>query len=357
MAASSYKRKSPVLFFVAVFSLIVLVMLAVNSRSLVKHEFNAPAGGIERLYTAGGVLIAVSKTNEVWVWDWTSLADGPRVRSVKSSNALWLPGDRLILAPSDSLGMIVVSNFINGTDNKQLVFDSGWQCEHLGIGGGGRFVALALVDKAGQGQNSSNSKRFRLEMLSPGLDKLIPVTTIEKEDDTLILYELDVSDDGVFIAAVGQTNDFAWIGVFNVAQRKIVWEKVVETSSEFTDVAFSPNGQLIYAGGEGACMYAFETTSGKQVGQFLMDQARQTASFNEQRVTCTEVSPDGFVVAAGVNPGNKVYFWDTTTGKRLGVMGGCRGLNNLAFSPDSSTFVVAGRNYGGSLKVRRVPKK
>ena len=81
------------------------------------------------------------------------------------------------------------------------------------------------------------------------------------------------------------------------------------------------------------------------------------ASFNEQRVTCTEVSPDGFVVAAGVNPGNKVYFWDTMTGKRLGVMGGCRGLNNLAFAPDSSTFVVAGRNYGGSLKVRRVPGK
>lgn len=56
MAASSYKRKSPVLFFVAVFSLIVLVMLAVNSRFLLKHELNAPAGGIERLYTAGGCL-------------------------------------------------------------------------------------------------------------------------------------------------------------------------------------------------------------------------------------------------------------------------------------------------------------
>jgi len=114
---------------------------------------------------------------------------------------------------------------------------------------------------------------------------------------------------------------------------------------------------VVYAGGEGRYLYCFETDSGKIVRKFLMDEEQLTVSFNEQRVTCTEVSPDGFVVAAGVNPGNKIYFWDTRTSKRLGVMGGCRGLNNLAFAPDSSKFVVAGRNYGGSLKVRRVPEK
>lgn len=358
MATSSYKkRKSPVLFFVVVFSLIVLVMLAVNSRSLLKHEFNAPAGGIERLYTAATALIAVSKTNEVWVWDWASLADKPRIRPVKASDALWLPGDRLILVPSDGLGTIVVSDFIDDANYERLLFDSSWRCEHLGMDGGGQFVALAIVNQPDQGQGSSTSKRFRVEIFSPDFDKLIPVVTISRKNDVLSLYEIDVSEDGAFITAVGQTNDFAWIGVFNVAQRKIVWEEVVEASVDFTDVAFSPNGQLIYAGGEGRYLYSFETASGKIVSRLLMDEERLTASFNEQRVTCAEVSPDGLVVAAGVNPGNKVYFWDTRTGERLGTSRGCRGLNNLAFSPDSSTFVVAGRNYGGSLKVRRVPGK
>lgn len=357
MVSSNKKKKSPaILFFGALFAILVMMFVA-NYRTAIEQELVAPTDGIESMYTAGGTLIAVSKANEVWVWDWASLADKPQTRPVKAKDVLWLPGDKLISTSSDSSGTIVVSDFVNDTNYKRLEFDSSWRCEHLGIGGEGRFVALALVDKAGQGRGPSNSKRFRLEMLSPGLDKLNPVATIDKKDDTLMLYELDVSDDGAFIAAVGRTNDFAWIGVFNVAQRKIVWEKVVETSSEFTDVAFSPNGQVIYAGGEGRCLYGFETASGEIASRLLMDEERLTASFNEQRVTCAEVSPNGFVVAAGVNPGNRVYFWDTRTGKRLGVMGGCRGLNNLAFSPDSTTFVVAGRNYGGSFKVRLVPGK
>jgi len=351
------KGKSPIILFFGVFVLIVVVMFVANYRTAIEQELGAPTDGIERLYTAGGALIAVSKANEVWVWDWASLADRPRTCSVKSNNAFWLPGDRLILAPSDSFGTIVISDFIDDTDHKRLLFDSSWRCEHLGIGGAGRFVALALVDKAGQGQDSSNSKRFRIEFLSPGLDKLIPVTTIDKKNEALLLYELDVSDDGAFIAAVGQSNNSAWVGVIDVAKKNMLWEKVVKASGDFTDVAFSPNGQVIYAGGEGRYLYSFETASGKTVSQLLMDEEQLMASFNEQRVTCTEVSPDGFVVAAGVNPGNKIYFWDTLTGKRLCVLGGCRGLNNLAFAPDSSKFVVAGRNYGGSLKVRRVPEK
>jgi len=357
MVSSSKKKKSPaILFFGALFAVLV-VMFIVHYRSTLEQELQAPLDGIESVYTAGGQLIAVSKTNEVWVWDWAGLADGSRTRPVKAKDVLWLPGDKLISTSSDSSGTIVVSDFANDTNYKRLLFDSSWRCEHLGIGGGGRFVALALVDKAGQGRGPGNSTRFRLEMLSSGLDKLVNVTTIDKKDDTLILYELDISDDGAFIAAVGQTNNFAWIGVFNVSKKIMVWEKQVEESTDFTDVAFSPNGEVVYAGGEGKHLYCFETTSGKVASQLLIDNEQLTVSFNEQRVTCAEVSPDGSVVAAGVNPGNKVYFWDTRTGERLGVMGGCRGLNNLAFAPDSSTFIVAGRNYGGSLKVRRVPGK
>jgi len=357
MVSSSKKKKSPAVLFLAALFAILVVMFVAHYRSMLEQEMQAPTDGIERLYTAVGSLIAVSKTNEVWVWDWANLADKPLIRSVRASSVLWLPGDRLILASFDSLGTIVVSDFINGTDNKQLVFGDSWQCEHLGIDGGGRFVALALAEKHSQGRGPGNSTNFQLEMLSPGLDKLNSVLTIDKKDDPLILYELDVSDDGAFIAAVGQIKNFAWIGLVNVSEKRMVWEKEVEESTDFTDVAFSPNGQVIYAGGEGKYLYGFEASSGEITSRLLMDEEQLMASFNEQRVTCAEVSPDGSVVAAGVNLGNKVYFWDTRTGKRLGVMGGCRGLNNLAFAPDSSTFVVAGRNYGGSLKVRRVPAK
>jgi len=358
MSNLNKKKRSPILLFLAGFILVVIVMFVVHYRSTLEQELQAPTNGIERLYTAERALIAVSKTNEVWVWDWANLADKPLIRSVRANNVLWLLGNRLISASSDSLGTIVVGDFMNDKRYKRLELNGSWRCEHMGIGGGGRHVVLAFVDKAGQGRDSSDSKRFRLEMLSPGLDKLVPVATIDKKGDTLMLYELDVSNDGAFIAVVGQANNFAWIGLVSVSEKRILWEEVVEASVDFTDVAFSPNGEVVYAGGEGRYLHGFETTSGKVVSQLLMDEERPTtASFNEQRVTCAEVSSDGFVVATGVNPGNKVYFWDTRTGKRLGVLGGCRGLNNLAFAPDSTTFVVAGRNYGGSLKIRRVPGK
>jgi len=351
------KKCSPIFLFIAGFVLVVIIMFVANYRSALEQELQAPATGIKKLYTAEEALIAISMANEVWVWDWAGLGDKPRTKAVKATKVLWLPGEKLILATSGISSDLFINDFEKGKNHKRLLFDNAWQCELLGIGGGSRFVAIALMENNGQSRGASNSKRFRFEMLSPGLEKLVPVTTIDKKDNTLILYELDVSDDGLFIAVVGQANDFAWIGLFDVTERRIVWEKVVETSKDFTDVAFSPNGEVVYAGGEGRYLYSFETTSGRVASQLLIDQEQLTASFNEQRVTCAEVSPDGLVVAAGVNPGNKVYFWDSRTGERLGVVGGCRGLNNLAFSPDSSTFVVAGRNYGGSLKVRRVPEK
>ena len=351
------QKRSPIIFFFIVFVAIVAVMFIASYRSALEYELDAPVEGIEKLYSTKDSLVAVSASSEVRIWNWDKIDAKPEIKRLQADAAVWLPANKLVWVPSIDSGKIVVGSWADKQNSEQLVFGNSWQCEHLGIGDGGRFVALALVGKANQGQGYANSTRFRLEMLSLGFDKLIPVVTISRKNDVSALYEIDVSGDGAFITAVGQANDFAWIGLVNVSEKKIVWGKVVDTSSEFTDVAFSPSGEVVYTGGEGTSMYAFETTSGKQVGQFLMDQAQQTSSFNEQRVTCTEVSPDGFVVAAGVNPGNKVYFWDTRTGKRLDVMGGCRGLNNLAFSPDSSTFVVAGRNYGGSLKVRRVPGK
>ena len=355
MAACYDKRKSPVFFFIAAFFVIMAVMLVANYRSALEQELDAPVEGIEKLYTTKDSLVAVSASSEVRIWNWDKIDVKPEIKRFQADTAVWLSADKLAWIPSNNPGKIIVGSWADKQNSEQLTFGSSWQCEHLGISGEGRFVALLLADRASIDESSGNYGHFRVEIFSPAFDKLIPVVTISRKNDVSALYEIDVSGDGAFIAAVGQANDFAWIGVFNVEQRKIVWEKVVETSSEFTDVAFSPNGEVVYAGGEGTSMYAFETISGKQVGQFLMDQEQLAASFNEQRVTCTEVSPDGIVVAAGVNPGNKIYFWDTRTGKRLGVSGGCRGLNNLAFSPDSTTFVVAGRNYGGSLKVSRVP--
>ncbi len=356
MADSPNKKKSPVLLFFVGFLVIVGVMFIANYRSPLVQELDAPDDGIQKLYTVRDSLVAVSNRSEIYLWNWKELEDKAKIISVKAANVAVLPADKLVLVSANNSNTIIISDFENNSKQKQLSIEDGWLCKHLSINRVGR-AAFGFEQKGETSQNSSPYGRIRLETIRPDFDKLLPVATIDKKDNSLSLYGLAISNDGAFIAVVGQKNDVGWVGTVDVAQKKLLWEKSIETSADITEIAFSPDDKVLYAGGEGRYLYCFETDSGKTVRKLLIDEEQLTVSFNEQRVTCTEVSPDGFVVAAGVNPGNKIYFWDTRTSKRLGVMGGCRGLNNLAFAPDSSTFVVAGRNYGGSLKVRRVPGK
>lgn len=357
MSNLNKKKRSPILLFLAGFVLVVIVMFVANYRSALEHELDAPVEGIKKLYTTKDSLVAVSASSEVRIWNWDKIDAKPEIKRFRADTAVWLSADKLAWVPSNNPGKIVVCSWADKQKSEQLAFGSSWQFKHLGISHTGKFVALLLADRESIDESSGNYGRFCVKMFSPDFDKLVTIVTIDAGNDTFSLYELTISDDGGFISIVGQKNNVAWIAGINVAQKRILWEKSIEKSADFTDTAFAPSGEVVYAGGQGRYMYGFETTSGDVVRRLLMDQEQITQSFNEQRVTCAEVSPDGLVVAAGVNPGNKVYFWDTRTGERLGTSRGCRGLNNLAFSPDSSTFVVAGRNYGGSLKVRRVPGK
>lgn len=356
MADSPNKRKSPVLLLFMSFLVIIGIMFIANYKSTLVQELDAPDDGIEKLYTVGDWLIAVSNGSEVYLWNWKMLENKAKITSVATKNTIALSAGKLIWAPPDNPGTIIISTFEDSSELKRLPVGVGWQCRYFSINRTGQNI-VCLEEKIETHKNSDSYGYFRLEMILPDSGKLLPVATIDKKNETFSIYELAISNDGALIAVAGQKNDVGWIGIVNVAEKQLLWEKVIETSADLTEVVFSLDNDVFYAGGEGSYVYAVETISGKIVRQLLVDNKYQGQSFNELRTTCLDVSPDGRIVAAGINPGNPVYFWDTTTGKRLGVMGGCRGLNNLAFAPDSSTFVVAGRNYGGSLKVRRVPAK
>ena len=351
-------KRSPIILFSIAFILVIIIMFVANYKSTLQHELDVPVSGIERLYTIGNSLVAVSTSKEVYVWNWNRMSDKPTIKSFGASILLWLAEGKLVWLPHENSDKIVTGNFGDDTKQNRLTFGTDWQCRQLGMSRTGQLVAAAFTDKEKVSRNFGVYNRVRFEMLSDDWDELVPVITIDNKKDVLLPYELAVSDDGAFIASVGQKNKSAWIVAVDVAQKQILWEQTIQESEYFTDVAFSPNGKIVYAGGEGKHLYGFETISGKVVRQLLMEEVsdiNKTRSFNKQRVTCAEVSPDGHIVAAGVSPSNIIYFWDTMTGATLGIMEGCYGLNNLAFSPDSTTFVVAGRNYGGSLKVSRVP--
>ncbi|HEG44172.1 MAG TPA: WD40 repeat domain-containing protein [Phycisphaerales bacterium] len=342
------KKKSPMMFALC-FAVIVILMFIANYRSTLVQELDAPNEGIEKLYTVGNSLIAISDSDDVYIWDWKELDSEPIIQTVPSEKLLCLDSGKIIIAPSNKPATVTVTNLKQSNKNKPFSFGYNWLCKHLSVTRNGQWVALAFIGKTG----SSSTKRIRLAILGPGSEYPKEVLTLNYQKDATVLNETVISEDGLFIAVAGMKNNVGWVGIIDVEKKTMLWEKQIETANDLTDVAFSPNAEFVYAAGEGTALYCFETISGNEVQQFMTKD--KSLAFNEHRLTCLEVSPNGSIVAAGVNPGNAIHFWDTATGKHLGMDSGCRGLNNLTFSPDSSMYVVAGRNYGGTFKVRRVP--
>lgn len=349
MADLPKKKKSPAFLLFTGFLVVMGIMFVANYRSTLVQELAAPNDGIEKLYTVGDLLVAISNSSEVYIWDWKELDSEPIIQKIPSEKLLCLDSGRLIFAPSNKPATVMFTNLKNSNINKPFSFGNNWLCKHLSVTRNGQWVALAFIDNAG----SSSAKRIRLATLGPGSGDPKEILTLNCQKDTTFLNEAVIAEDGLFVAVAGMKNNVGWMGIIDVEKKAMLWEKQIETANDLMDIAFSPNAEFVYAAGEGTALYRFETISGNEVQQFMTKD--KSLAFNEHRLTCVGVSPNNSIVAAGVNPGNAIHFWDTVTGKHLGMDSGCRGLNNLTFSPDSSMYVVAGRNYGGTFKVRRVP--
>jgi hypothetical protein len=213
MSISKSKSRHPVLLFFVVFVLIVIVMFVANYKSTVQYELDTPISGIERLYTIGNSLVAVSTLKEVYVWNWNRISDKPTIKSLRASILLWLADGKLVWLPLEHSDKIVTGNFGDDTKQKRLTFGTDWQCRQLGMSRTGQLVAAAFTNKEKVSQNSGVNNRVRFEILSDDWDELVPVITIDNKKDVLSLYELVVSRCGTKANTMGANN--TRIGIFH----------------------------------------------------------------------------------------------------------------------------------------------
>ena len=125
-------------------------------------------------------------------------------------------------------------------------------------------------------------------------------------------------------------------------------EKIVETGSPVSAVAFSPDGTRLVSGGEDNTLRLWDVQTGQRIGQPLRGHGGDVLS--------VVFSPDGTRLASGGYDGT-VRLWNAQNGQRIGkpMRWHEKGqVRSVAFSPDGTRLVSGGED--NTLRLWPAPK-
>ena len=313
MTSTDNKKKNLIVLLLLVFAAIVVVMFVANYRSMLVQSLSGPKAGVKKLSTCGNQLTAISPNNDIYTWGWNDLSGWPKVGSVNAQKVVAMSSDRLVWVPSGKNNILVVSNLKGDKELRRLSLGMVRRCKWLKASPNGKYAVAALVIDGG----SNND--IRLAVTNSDLTSISQVVT-KTVGNKLTLNDIGVSNDGVFVAAVGK-KDAGWILVANTQSRQILWEQTVEDTNELNNVIFSPDGQMVYASEPGRYVYVFERTTGKLVKRLIMDKYKTPAN-NPQTISCIAASHDGRLLAAATEPASNVWIWDVKSGAKIVVISG-----------------------------------
>lgn len=114
-------------------------------------------------------------------------------------------------------------------------------------------------------------------------------------------------------------------------------------NGSITDVAFSPQGNLLATAGEDDTLRLWDVATGKEIVQLRTDTAKSV--FPAQRVV--KFSPDGSLVASFNDQGSPISLWKVNassvfTRSLMGFASDADSIGALLYSPDGRTLTAAG---------------
>jgi WD40 repeat protein len=351
MNNSQGRKKSPIVFFLAAFAAIAIIMLVVHRRSSLAQEIRFPLNnGIARLWTYGNSLAAVSHDKIIYVWDWGDLSKRFQTSPVESDQAALLESDLVISVGRISPRAVVISSLRDSRMRKEIPVPADSSEAHLCVNRDGSVVVV-LLTKANY--SNKTQKNYELILVDVAAEQLHPIVEITEDRSPSRLTNLTVSDDGRFVAVVGEKGGCGWIVLVDVIQKGVVWQKEMPEPVKFHNAVFSRDGKFIYTRGSDSTVYKIETPSGKVLERLLPIEENKS-TLRIQPVQTVAISPDGQLLAATVF--GAVYVWDNKTGKIVFSKAPAHKLiSSMVFSPDSGYIATSDMRQGGTIKVWRMP--
>jgi len=335
------------MLFVVVFAAIVVLTIVLHYQSAHVQELNGPRAGVYTLSTRGDRLIAISRDNDIYRWNWKSLTAMPEISRVDGHKVAALASGRIMWVVSGEKDLLLVGESKDEKVEKKLPLDGLKKCRFLQSGGNGKYAALAIESKGSIGET------IELAVTDCNLAAIRRAAT-KILRDKLKVSNVAVSNDGTLAACVG-ARESGWIMLASASERRILWEQRVEDCNELDKVVFSPNGKLLYASEPGREVYVFDSASGKLLKRMEIGKC-DTPPNNPQVISSLALSPDGRFVAAATEPASDVWVWNSRTGAKVTVITGeSNTVSGLAFSPDSS-LLATGVLASSTINVWKVPQ-
>jgi len=193
----------------------------------------------------------------------------------------------------------------------------------------------AWINSGAKGPLVSEAKPMPKEVITPKIAPTVPL----KRSIQAVAFSPKVP-----FVAVGRYGE---VELVNPATKEVV-RKLSGFTGKVNAVAFSPDGETVYAaGGEAGIVgivRSWKTSDGSPLRSF---EGHTDAAY------ALAVSPDGKFIATGAYD-QKIRLWDTATGKEIALLKGHNGVvNGLSFRPDGK--VLASASADRTVKLWSIP--
>ncbi len=351
MSKTSPKKKSPVVFFVLVFSAILILMVISNLKSVLVEELRFPLNnGVACISTCGHYLMVVCRDDKIYVWDWDDLSKEAVTGVAESDQAGLLDGDHIISVKRRDASQVVIANIRQGDSWEEIAVDGQDKRAYLGTNHRGTMTAIMFTES----DSEAGRQRYQVVSIESEDKQVRPIAEITEDASDSRLTRVAVSGDGKYAALSGEKGNQGWIVLLSIEQKRVLWEKRIPEVEKFYAVVFAHDDKGIYARGSDSTLYKIEVDSGN-IAERLMPGKENKSTLRDQNVQTVARSQDGRLVA-GVVFGT-VHVWNCNTGRKVFSKGtGHKLISSMAFSPDSRFLATSDSRQGGTIKIWRMPK-